>query len=92
MSKPQKKNPHARSVERFKYRNAAVMQGGILGVDKLVLITMCEFAHWASYAKIAEALGIHRLTALRWRREMKLPKRLSAGGGYSRRKKADNER
>ncbi len=41
----QKKNPHARTVERFKYRNAAVMQGGILGVDKLVLITMCEFAH-----------------------------------------------
>jgi hypothetical protein len=41
----QKKHPHARTVERFKYRNAAVMQGGILGLDKLVLITMCEFAH-----------------------------------------------
>ncbi len=44
MSK-ERKNPHARTVERFKYRNAAVMQGGILGIDKLVLITMCEFAH-----------------------------------------------
>ena len=43
MSK-ERKNPHARTQERFKYRNAAVMQGGILGVDKLVLITMCEFA------------------------------------------------
>ena len=41
----QKKHPHARTQERFKYRNEAVMQGGILGIDKLVLITMCEFAH-----------------------------------------------
>ncbi|MGO9574307.1 MAG: hypothetical protein ACLPTQ_08270 [Terriglobales bacterium] len=90
MSKPQKKNPHARSVERFEYRNAAVMHGGILGVDELVLITMCEFARGASYAKIAEALGIHRLTAVRWRREMKLPKRLTTGGGFSTGKKASN--
>jgi hypothetical protein len=85
-----KKHPHARTVERFKYRNAAVMQGGILGIDKLVLITMCEFAHGVSYGKIAEALGIHGLTAVRWRREMKLPKRLNAGGGYSAGKKASN--
>src|SRR5208282_601972 len=45
MSSYKQKKNHARTVERFKYRNAAVMQGGILGVDKLVLITMCEFAH-----------------------------------------------
>lgn len=48
------------------------------------------FAHGVSYAKIAEALGIHRVTAVRWRREMKLPKRLNAGGGYSTGKKASN--
>jgi len=84
----QKKHPHARTQERFKYRSAAVMQGGILGVDKLVLIAMCEFAHGASYARIAEALGIRRLTAVPWRREIKLPKRLNAGGGYSAGKKA----
>ena len=46
------------------------------------------FAHGVSYAKISEALGIHRVTAARWRREMKLPKRLNAGGGYSTGKKA----
>jgi hypothetical protein len=80
-----KKNPHARTVERFKYRNEAVMQGGILGIDKLVLITMCEFAHGPSHAKIAEALGIQR-----WRREIKLPKTLNAGGGYSTGKKVSN--
>jgi hypothetical protein len=90
MSKPQKKNPHARSVERVKYRNAAVMQGGILGADELVLKTMCEFAHGASHSKIAEALGIQRLTAVRWRREMTVPKRLNAGGGYSAGKKVSN--
>jgi transposase-like protein len=49
------------------------------------------FAAGASYGKIGEALGVHRLTAVRWRREMKLPKRLNAGGGYSTGKKADNE-
>jgi hypothetical protein len=86
----QKKHPHARTQERFKYVNAAVRQGGILGVDKLVLITMYEFAHMVSYAKIAEALGAHWLTAVRWRREMNLPKRLNVGGGCSAGKKASN--
>lgn len=79
----QKKLPHARTQERFEYVNPAVRQGGILGVDKLVLITMCELAHGVSYAKIAKALGIHKLTAVRSRREIRLPKRQNAGGGYS---------
>ena len=86
----QKKLPHARTQERFKYVNPALRQGGIVGVDKLVLITMCELAHGVSYAKIAKALGIHRLTAVRWRREIRLPKKLNAGGGYSTGKKASN--
>lgn len=34
-----------RTKERFKYRNLAVMQGSILGNEKLVLITCAEFAH-----------------------------------------------
>jgi hypothetical protein len=79
----QKKHPHARTQERFKNVNAVVRQGGILGVDKLVLITMCELAYGVSYAKIAEALGTHR-----WRHEIKPPKRLNAGGEYSTGKKA----
>lgn len=39
----QKKKP-TRTVERFKFVNAAVAQATILGDDKLILITMCELA------------------------------------------------
>jgi hypothetical protein len=38
----QRKPP--RTVERFKFVNAAVKQATILGDDKLILITMCELA------------------------------------------------
>ena len=39
-----KSRPAKRTQERYKYVNAAVAQASILGIDKLVFITMCEFA------------------------------------------------
>ena len=39
-----KSRPSKRTQERYKYVNAAVAQASILGLDKLVFITMCEFA------------------------------------------------
>ena len=52
-----------RTPARFKYRNAAVIQGTILGLEKLVLITCAEFAHddgtfWHSYKSLAAATGV----------------------------------
>jgi len=57
MPKPQ------RSLEHFKYRNAAVRQGTILGNEKLVLITCAEFCNdngifWHGLRSLAKATGL----------------------------------
>jgi len=58
-----KSRPAKRTQERYKYVNAAVAQASILGLDKLVFITMCEFADdtgllWHGERSIAVATGL----------------------------------
>src|ERR1700734_3873451 len=52
-----------RTTEHFKYRNAAVRQATYLGIDKVVLITIAEFAHddgkfWHGFRAMARASGV----------------------------------
>lgn len=59
-----------RTQKRFKYRNAAVMQGTILGNEKLVLVTCAEFAHddgafWHGVRSLSKATGLSRSTVAR---------------------------
>ncbi len=56
-----------RTLKRFKYVNAAVRQGMILGNDKLVFITMCELADdsgwiWHGQRSLAELTGYSQKT------------------------------
>lgn len=78
--------PKRRSTERFKYRNAAVMQGTILGDEKLVLITCAEFCNdsgifWHGLRSLAKATGLgygtiqRRMDSLRKRGVLKLLRR-----------------
>lgn len=65
-----KKKPTKRTKERFKYVNAAVAQGAILGLDKLVFVTMCEFADdagwlWHGERSLATATGLSQSTVHR---------------------------
>ena len=55
--------PVKRTTEHFKFRNHAVRQATYLGVDKIVLITIAEFAHddgifWHGYRTIARTSGV----------------------------------
>ncbi len=56
---------HKRTEERFKYRNQAVMQGTILGLEKLLFITCAEFAHddgtfYHGVRSLAKAMGVSK--------------------------------
>jgi hypothetical protein len=65
-----KKKPAKRTTERYKYVNAAVAQATILGPDKLVFVTMCEFADdagwlWHGERSLAIATGLSQPTVHR---------------------------
>lgn len=65
-----KKKPAKRTKERYKYVNAAVAQAAILGLDKLVFVTMCEFAAdngllWHGERSLAIATGLSQPTVHR---------------------------
>src|ERR1700722_19642507 len=55
--------PAQRTTEHFKFRNRAVRQATYLGLDKVVLITIAEFAHndgifYHGFRAIARASGV----------------------------------
>jgi hypothetical protein len=65
-----KKKAAKRTDKRFKYVNAAVAQAKILGLDKLVFVTMCEFADddgclWHGERSLATATGLSQPTVHR---------------------------